>query len=235
MSKRGRKKTNKEYAIRLVHPEFGEYYFNYVKYSDSNYGYSNIHNFMFTKDLSKVKKWKILDVVNYNISNMTDKVQKISKDNILLQIDDNAVKSDKMIISRKKYYYQISQIGSESIVCKIKEKIEKCNEILLSLKESIKKEKDYYNNLNLIKNEIKNEIDIENISKYHSDILSRLNSIKKNIKKCKSYQTDIDDLNKKLSEIETGIKIDIVDASFNFRLKKLKTLKIIEEKEEEIN
>lgn len=229
MGKRGRKKTNKEYAIRLVHPELGEFYFSYIKYSDSYRSYNDIISFMFTKDLSKVKKWKTLDIVKNEVMNMPDIIRKSSANSVLLKIDDS-VKTGKVIISRKKYYYSITNIGSEIYINKFKEKIENINKIIFDLKKSIKEEKINYNNIKLeIKTKIENDQDIDNIIKGHHVFLEKLNIIKKDINNCKKYQIELNKLNIHLNDIENGIKIDIVDASFNFRLKKLKMLNTFQE------
>lgn len=68
-----RRKTTKEYAIRLVHPELGEWYYHY---NNNNY---QCNTFFFTQDLNKVITWKTLKFVEKEIQDITENIGKYDK------------------------------------------------------------------------------------------------------------------------------------------------------------
>ena len=89
MGKRGKRKSNKEYAIRLVHPEWGDWYY---QYTPENYywGRSNTDP-VFTQNLSKVTTWKTTKSVEQKISDIQESLNKKKKIrlNFGKNVDDN--------------------------------------------------------------------------------------------------------------------------------------------------
>lgn len=202
-----RRKTNKEYAIRLVHPDLGEYYFNYNNTGD-NYAYYNNKpsSFMFTQTLKKVNIWKTLSVVEAQILQMIEDLNS-KKGKILIpfgsELNENWSEKAKanMIFKRKKYYYQINNIVSKYHIDSAKSNIKKLDETLLA--DSI-----------MITEMIKNSLHLE----------------KDFMKKIKQFENDINSYRKDYSLLDKHMNfdvayLDIVDASYGFRYLKLKTLK----------
>ena len=50
-----RRKTLKEYAIKIVHPELSDFYY---QYNTVNSYYATSNNYYFTQNLNKVQTWK---------------------------------------------------------------------------------------------------------------------------------------------------------------------------------
>ena len=190
-------KSNKEYSIRLTHPEFGEYYFQY-----SNYDYA----FIFTKSLNKVAKWKTIDLVEKKIIKIISKIEGSSK--IILPFGkniDEKYKTDEykdlIYCSMKKYFFIIKNAQSKIQYRISKENIDKLNESLLIDVENIK---------NLIKNN----------GHIEKDFMSNITNLTKDIHQ---YRKDYS-IVKKIVSKSNPVLLDIIDSSYNFRTLKLKTL-----------
>ena len=203
-----RRKSNKEYAIRLVHPDFGEYYFNY-----DNRNYDNLNHgtyiFMFTQTLSNVRKRKTLKIVEKQILDITNKLSDSINNKILIPITEelreklNEEIKSKLLFQRSKYYFIIQSVISKYHVNDAKNNIERLN---VSLIEDSKQ----------ITNSIRETLHIE----------------KDFMKVLKKFESDINQYRKDYSFLEkhTNIEVaylDIVDASYGFRYLKLKTLREI--------
>lgn len=210
----GRRKLTKEYAIRLVHPEIGEYYFNYI--NTGGY-YETKTDAIFTQTLSKVRKWKTLKTVEEQILTITNEL-KSKKLKIFIPITNDARENfsddikNKMICNRKKYYYPIEKVISKHHINAARNNVNRLNETLLCdtkmISEMIEKsehlEKDF---MKIIK---KLENDLNTYRKDHSFL-------------DKNKDVDI-------------AHLDIVDASYGFRYLKLKTLRefVVDESESEL-
>ena len=192
-------KSNKEYTIKLVHPVFGDFYY---QYNNLSAGYLN-NVFVFTQNLSKVKTWKSIKYIdketNYIIENVSS-----GKSKIYLSFGQN-VSDDiimKLILIRKRYYYIINMISSKSHIQNAKNNIKDLNSSLLEkskiITKSIKK------------------------CKIDDDFMLILNKLSSDIH---LYRKDYKFL-QKYQDAEQVI-LDIEDASYGFRLLKLKTLKCL--------
>ena len=99
-------KTNKEYAIKLTHPEFGDYYFSYDRWN------IKYRNYIFTKSLKKVMTWKTIKFAEKQINLLLSNLNS-GKGKVLLSFidcfDDN-IKS-LIITSRKKNFYVINSVN----------------------------------------------------------------------------------------------------------------------------
>ena len=206
-----RRKTTKEYAIRLIHPDLGEYYFNYM--NTGNYYSSKQHpEYVFTQTLKKVNTWKTKDVVEKFVKNIVSTVNnKQRKIYIPLgkELDENLsvdIKS-KVVCIKKRYYFSIENIFTNSEVLHINEENEKLNVSITADSKYITK-----------------KIKEEDFTS--QDFLIVLNKFNNNIKR---YNKNTKVLNSCLLE---G-RIDIVNASYGFRYLKLKNLKSIEPDESE--
>lgn len=203
MGKRGRAKTNKEYAIRISHPKMGDFY----------YSHYNDRKCMFTQDLSKVSKWKTKRIVegiikDYLISGKYNIVLSLGK------VDVDYIPDDKnKYVSRKRLYYNISTVAE-------KRKILEFNESMELVYDSIKKQLVDFNNLLTDDDFLKKQYEKEN-----RDIL---NKFVNNINIFKKHQNSIIKYTK---DLENTFFVDIVNASFNFRTLKIKNLNIINEKD----
>ena len=93
-------KSHKDYAIKITHPEFGDFYFSYIKDYD---------NYIFTKNLKNVTTWKTLNSIEKNIIEIIEHMNRYSPVKILLSfgknIDDNF--KSRMIVSMKRYFFSI--------------------------------------------------------------------------------------------------------------------------------
>lgn len=204
----GRTKTYKEYTIKLIHPEFGEHYLYYIR---NNYGAGKIdHSYIFTKNLNKVTKWKTFKYVESEMEGIKKRLTD-NKCNILLDFGSE-VKEELipiMIYSRKKYYFDIKFAASQKLIDTATNNITALNISLL-------------NDSNMITEAIKNCNHVE------KDFIK---IIKKFQQQIVDYRTDYYFLEKCKNN---GVIIDIVDASYGFRLTKLKTLKLFSETNDEI-
>lgn len=203
-------KNNKEYTVRLTHPEFGEYYFSHI----NRHGYSAASSFkfsyVFTKDLSKVTTWKTIKYVENEIKDITEKLI-YHKADILFSFGSE-VKDEiknKLIFSRKKYYYRIEKIASL-------QSIENSKNIIDELKVSLVTDSENITQL------IKDNKLIE------KDFNKKITKFKEDISRYKFNYEFIEKLN---DDITT---IDIADASYGFRALKLRKLNNYQEKNEEI-
>lgn len=206
----GRRKGHKEYAIKLVHPELGDYYYHY----NNNGGYYNpcknnaLFSFYFTQNLNKVSTWKTLKFVEKQILEIKNRLdQKNGKILIELGKDAKDELKENAILSRKKYYYPIKSIMSKVHIDNAKNNLDKLNQTLVEDSKLITK---------LIKSSKHLEKDFMKIfHKLHDDI--------------NSYRKDHNFL--EMNSNAEPIFLEIVDASYSFRLLKLKTLKKIQNDE----
>lgn len=200
-------KNNKEYSIRLK-TFFGDWY-----YSHTNINYDNRYTkktIIFTKKLSKVAKWKTLDIVEKQILSISIN-NNSPNNNILLSLDgmnlDNLDKN-KIITIRKKLYYKISIVESDIHIKKAENNVNELNKIMIEDAENIvsliKENKHIENDFNKFFKQFD-----KNIKLYRKDYLYLKNIKSKNIE---GY-------------------LDIVNSSFNFRNLKIKNLNNIETSE----
>lgn len=210
----GRIKTNKEYSIKLIHPEFGEYYLNYIR--DNNqycYGYAKNkigYSYIFTKNLNKVTTWKNAKTIESTINLIKDSLCNGTCE-ILLSLGKEVKEEiiDKLICSRKKYYFRILFATSQPLIDEAKKNINSLNISLLRDSE-------------LIMEAIKNGGHIE------KDFSKQIKKLDSQVSK---YRTDY----LFLEEAEkSGVLLDIVDASYGFRFLKLKNLKNLNNESEEL-
>lgn len=195
----GKRKSTKDYAIRLIHPDIGEYYFNYC---------DNSNNFVFTQTLSRVQTWKTNETLNWQIENIESKLKSQSSRIILsLGKDVSDIKEEiktKLICSMKRYYYPISCIKSKQLIENAKNNIIRLDKSLLPDSELI------------------------------TDMIKHSRQTDKNfISILKTLESDVNLYRKEYAYLQKNknaeeIFLDIVDASYNFRLLKLKTLKNIQ-------
>lgn len=197
-------KINKEYAIKITHPEFGEYYFSYT----NNNGYYSNHNnlsYIFTKNLNKVTTWKTIKYAEKEIFQIMENINKYrSNIKLLIGTEVNEEIKSRLILSRKKYYFIVNSVSSQSII----DRSNRLNETILedskNITESIKK------NSHIDKNFM------EILKKFEKDI--------------NSFREDYNFLQK----IKTNdVNLDIVDASYGFRRLKLKTLNMFQDDNED--
>ena len=205
MGKRGRAKTNKEYAIRISHPNMGDFYYSHYN--------ENGRKCMFTQDLSKVSKWKTKKIVEDFIKNYLFDCKYVLVIN-LGKVDTDYVTTDKnKYVFRKRLYYSIPAVAEKG-------KILEYNESMELVYDSLKKQLVDFNNLLTDDDFLKKQYEKEN-----RDIL---NKFVNNINMFKKYQNNIIKYTK---DLEDTFFVDIVNASFNFRTLKIKTLNIINEKD----
>lgn len=95
-------KNNKEYAIRLYHPEFGYFY-----YSHSNIAYTRNKKFYFVQNLKTVAKWKKKDVAEKNMEYILSK----KYHTLLLSFNKNSeIQHTNIEVYGKRKYYTINRI-----------------------------------------------------------------------------------------------------------------------------
>lgn len=200
-------RTNKQYAISLVHNDLGNFYFNYL--NDGGYN-GDYKKYMFTKNLNKVHKWKTLSVVEEYIEELVSNL-KFNKNKISIQFEKTIPNvpieyESKIENYRGRYYLDINKITSKNIIDKSKTVLENLDETL---------EMDSFFIYNKIKNCSHTEID-----DFDKIIKKLANDIKK-------YQYNYKRLeeNKKMLD---NCYLDIVDASYNFRTLKLRNLKSLQ-------
>lgn len=200
----GRIKTNKEYTIKLIHPEFGEYYLYYIR----NNSYGNGISYIFTKNLNKVLTWKTIKYVEEEMKSIKDRLSNVTGD-ILLSFGENVNEELKprLIYSRKKYFFKVSFATSHALMEEAQNNINSLNISLLTDSE-------------LIFETIKNGMHFE---KEFSKIIKNLDS------QISKYRTEYFFLEKSKTN---GVFVDIVDASYNFRFLKLKNLNNLSDNEQ---
>lgn len=195
----GRFASNKEYAIRITHPEIGGFYFSY-----DNWG-----KYIFTSDLSKVRKWKTLDVVKKQIDRLINNTNYYNDGRSRIRISDFDVPNhllSNVIHERKQKYYLVKKLVSKSNIRNIEKNMDDIYNVL---------KPDFKNISDLFQKDKFKEIQYEeDFLKYFNGFLKLLNEYKKNQRI----------LSKQLNNKYETIYIDIVDASFNFRGLKLKKL-----------
>jgi hypothetical protein len=211
-------KSNKEYAIRITHEQFGELYLSRenIIYEYKNNSYSNwyggykvsITKFIFTKSLSKVKTWKTLKLAEEKSNSIINTINTNQKNKIYLDFGKtpNTTEDVKrlLICERLKYFLIITKLVNSNSSQR--------NKIDSNLsKQHVKLVKD----ANLIAETIKNSEFIN--GNFH-------NSIEKLKTDVIKYTQDYEKFEK--SKLSENITFDIIDASYNFRLVKLKRLNI---------
>ena len=197
--------NNKKYTIRLTHPKFGSYYYNY---KNSDY-YGNDTVYTFTQNLSKVTTWKTINCIEKEVLEISS-ILGANRGKIVLSLGSDVsdeIKNDTIFCSRKRYYHPIFNVKSEILINNAKKTIDRLDSTLKMDSKNITK---------LIK---KNKHLDENFI----DILNNL------VKDSTLYKKEHNFLEK--VKTYDDVYIDIVDASYGFRLLKLKTLKKIQNDE----
>jgi len=200
----GKIKSNKEYAIRITHPDIGSFYFNY-----DNWG-----KYIFTSNLSKVKKWKTLscvkDQVHRIVTNTNSRSGNTNGHFTFFNCDEINI-PDKLKhnvrISRKKKFYYVNHLISKE---KVKFDEYEMDKVYEPLKEQI------IEISKLFKNDTFKDVQFED------DVKNKFKKLTKIINQYKKNQgVVIRHMDTKGNE---KVYIDIVDASFNFRTLKLQKL-----------
>jgi len=238
-----RKRSNKEYAIRLTHPKLGIFYFNYENTQYYNYNHNDT-KLVFTQNLKKVRTWKTLNAVNENISNIKDRLDNNKNDKIILpisnekaeeiiSINDAQLPSSHLILSRKNYYYSISSIISKTHLDLAKSEIDNLDITMVNGSEEItkliKKSNFFKNDFTALFEKMKNgdftEVTklLNNSQNFEKKFTQLFGKLKNDINK---YQKNYMYFEKNKNNV--GVTLDIADASYGFRLLKLKTLAKIE-------
>lgn len=206
----GRRKLNKEYSVKLTHSEFGDYYLGYVR-NTYNYRYLNNITYIFTKNLNKVTTWKNNNYASKIISNITEGLNKNTCEVLLsFGTDVKDELKDRLICSRKKYYFKISFATSQLLINEAEKNIKSLDVSLIndceSMLETFKKgghiDKDFSKKIK--------KLDLQ-VSSYRNDYYF-LQKVKKN-----------------------DVLLDVIDASYGFRTLKLKTLNNINSESEELD
>lgn len=205
-----RKKILKDYTIKITHPEFGEYYLNYIR---NNYGYSSTIDvsYLFTKNLNKVKTWKTTKSIESEIKFMQERLVKNRGEILLIfgsDVDDEL--KTRMVVSCKRYYFKITSFVDKIKINAAKNNISLLDSTLISDSE-------------LITEGIKNGDHIID---------------KTFVKKIKQLQSDISNYKEDYLYLEKNkdvdVTVDIADASYGFRLLKLKNLRKVKDDVEEL-
>ena len=217
MGKRGRAKLRKDFAIKLIHPEMGDFYFHYSNriYNNSNRIYNNsnrIYNnytFYFTQNLNKVNTWKTSKYAETQIKQISEYLQNKNA-KILLEFGEepNEEMKKKLTVSRKKYYFTINSVISKIHFEEAKNNINKLNETLINDSKMITKL-------------------IRKCKHVEKDFLKIVNKLTNDIN---LYRKDHSFLEK--NKDSEPIFLDVVDASYGFRLLKLRTLKKVQIEDE---
>lgn len=221
-------KTNKEYAIKIFHPEFGEFYYSYDGWNVSH------RTYIFTKNLSKVTTWKTTKFVEKQINLILSKLDS-DKGKIFLSlgVNVNADIKNVALLSRKKYFYPITVAKSKINVNDAIENMQHMNLCLIDDSKNVIKSINDLNS-NVLINDFESNFDKEkmfidlNKAEYCVEKIKEAVNILENFyndsiicvnshKTIENYKKDVD------------IYLDIVDASYCFRALKLKTLKQISE------
>ena len=207
-------KTNKEYAIKITHPEFGVYYYSHYNYTgEYSYNYNNYNkskvNYIFVQDLSKVLTWKSTSFTQKKITEINSDLHSNSG-KILLSLGNEITQDIKngAILSKKKYYFEINAVTSKETAKTAQDDLDRLN---ISLVEDSK---------NIAKLINKNKHVEKDFQKEFMEIFKQFSA---DINLCiKSYNFLDNSQNVK-------VFIEIVDASYNFRLLKLRTLNKLQE------
>ena len=211
-------KSHKDYAIKLIHPEFGDFY----------YGYNNYKTYIFTKNLKRVTKWKTKKVAEEHIDYIINDTKKSSYEygahKALLSFGkdiDNDIKdnipANNLVYSMKRYYCSVNNLCTKDCIEKAKSLHEK------QIKEAKKQieESTLLSDIEFIKQSV---IDNKHIEKKFTKNIDKLKKDINEYTKNYNFLKNID--NKK-----EYIMLEIVDASYGFRRLKLKTLKNVESNE----
>lgn len=203
-------KTNKEYAIKITHPEFGVYYYSHCNSPYYSYNSQNTkYKYIFVQDLSKVLTWKSTGFTEKQIIEINTRLINHSGQILLsLGANVNQETKSKLILSKKKYYFEIKAITSRENVKTAQDDLNRLNVSLLE---------DCKNVTKLIK---KNKHVEKDFQKEFIKIFKQLES---DINLCRKSYNFLD------NSQNVEIFIEIVDASYNFRLLKLRTLNNLQE------
>jgi hypothetical protein len=217
-------KTNKEYAIKIIHPEFGEFYYSYN-------GWNRFYRtYIFTKNLSKVLTWKTNKFAEKQIDLILSNLE-MNKGKIFLslgcEVDDNIKHS--AILSRKKYFYPIISAKSKLVINNAIDNIQECGLNLITLKneiESINNFKDNFviKNFESVFNCDKILYNLEDAEKYIAEIKNASNILYNFYNNSISYIENCKIVEDDKLRSDNEIYLDIVDASYKFRKLKLKNL-----------
>lgn len=215
-----RKKLLREYAIRLNHPDIGEYYFNYLN-TGSYYYSKDKPEYIFTQTLKKVTTWKQISSAEEHINSIIETL-KSHKRKLYIPLtkeqfeglNDN-LKLETVCI-KKRYYFEVKSAVS-------KHHLKNAKLIVERLKESMALDSENISDL-IKKFLINNDL-------LDKNFMELFNNLSKDIKE---YQKNYDIIKK--HNIMNSVTLDIVDASYGFRYLKLKNLSAFktEELEEEL-
>lgn len=196
-------RNNKEYAIKITNKNLGDFYYHYTKILwKDNYRY-----YVFSKKTIGIRKWKTIGYINTVIDEIFEKLlhnNRIARSMILLECTDlfneGIVKESEynLLISRKKCFIQVTKVSSKNMIERTDLEISNYVSKITSLMKTA--ENDKILDLTVVKKMLDNlKLKITSYNKY---------------KKCDNanYQDYINN------------SIDYVDASYNFRLLKLKKL-----------
>lgn len=207
-------KTNKEYAIKITHPEFGVYYYSHYNYAGGySYNYNNYNNskvnYIFVQDLSKVLTWKSTGFTQKKLTEINSDLHSNSG-KILLSLGTDVKQEikDRAILSKKKYYFEINAITSREIAKTAQDDLDRLNISLLEDSKNIAK---------LIKKNKHVEKD------FQKDFMKIFKQLESDINLCRKSYNFLD------NSQNVKVFIEIVDASYNFRLLKLRTLNKLQE------
>lgn len=238
-------KINNEYAIRIIHPTLGIYYYSYCGLNDK------FRSFVFTKKLQKVQTWKTEKfaekTIDYILSKMEDHKGKIYM-SLGLELSDNIDKDLKqnVIMSRQKYYYSVestknirtkinlinAEKNNNNLIRTLIYDSERINYMYDDIKQCF-----FNNTINILSDD---NIDFDKILNESDDTLSSLtafNEIQNELTiKVKKYNSDIIFYKENCEIIEThnnyeGLYLDIIDASHGFRKLKLQSLNLLQDVE----
>lgn len=117
-------KSKREYAIRLVFPEVGEYYLSRIEKQWSKCTY------LFTSELTKVQKWKTKNKVDDIIKKISESKNSIY---LLLGTETNLLPKykDNISFSMNKYRFLIKDIMTKENIDKIRSDINGLDAVLL--------------------------------------------------------------------------------------------------------
>lgn len=194
-------RNKKEYAIKITNKNLGDFYYHYTKILwKDNYKY-----YVFSKKTIGVRKWKTIQYINTVIDEIFEKLLHRSPRSIILLectdlFNEGIVKESEynLLISRKKCFIQVTKVSSKNMIERTDLEISNYVSKITSLMKTA--ENDKILDLTVVKKMLDNlELKITSYNKY---------------KKCDNanYQDYINN------------SIDYVDASYNFRLLKLKKL-----------
>jgi hypothetical protein len=197
-------KSNKEYALKITHPEYGDFYLSHVqKY---RFGNKLDHGYIFTKDLTKVRKWKsekyilnCIEEIKKYLNNKNADIKLVFGSNVRDEL------KTKLSFYGKRYFLMIPFITSEEMLKNAKDEFDKTNEKLISSSKEFVK--------------------ILKKKNFNTEDFSENYRVFNNHKYNHARHYECLENHKKGEEVF----FNIANASFGFRLLKLRTLKAYQE------